>query len=186
MRLFVAIDLDDDTRAQLLEARERIARRLADARVVPRLTWVRPEAAHLTVRFIGEVSDTSAPLVAEALRGVRLSRIVVRWGTLGTFGGARRPRIIWLAPTEGADAVSAIAHAVDEALVPVVGRGEARPFRPHLTLARVRDAGRDVPWVEALRDVPWRQTTTTVTRVTLYRSHLSPAGPTYTALSTHG
>ena len=186
MRLFVALDIDDDTRAQLAAVCELIQRRVREARVPPRVTWVKAAAAHLTLRFIGNVSAETAAAVTSTLDTLRVSPAIVEWGTVGTFGGLRRPRVVWIAPTKGGDEVVLLAKSVNDILDPLLGAGESRPFRPHVTLGRVREPGRDVEWAAALDEVRWRTTRTQITGVTLYESRHSPTGPTYTALSTHG
>jgi 2'-5' RNA ligase len=186
MRLFIAIDIDDRTRAQFTAARDAIERVVRTARVPPRITWVKPEAAHVTLRFIGETADDDVPAIQQALSAVRVTRFTLTWETVGTFGGTKNPRVIWIAPTDGRDACIALATHVNAELDRLTGPGEARPFKPHLTLGRVREPGRQVDWPRALAAVHWTPTVTTVARVVLYRSRLSPKGATYTAVSAHG
>lgn len=185
MRLFVAVDLDDQTRAQLAAARDAIRDAIEQAPVPPRVTWVKDEAAHVTVRFIGEVADAAAPAVQAAVaRGFGIPPFDVRWQSLGTFPGGRRPRVLWLGPggAEAIDAMRRLAREVNERLEPLVGPAESRPFTPHVTIGRVKDPGRGVAWAQAMARVVWTPTTTYVDHVTLYVSRLSPKGPTYTAL----
>lgn len=186
MRLFVAIDVDAGTRAQFAPAREAIEGVVGEARVPPRITWVKGDAAHVTVRFIGEVPEQQGRAIADALAAVRFAAFDVIWERVGTFGGARHPRVIWIAPTGGDEAFAALAHQVNAVLDPLLGPGESRPFTPHLTLGRVRDAGRGVDWARAIAAVRMSPSVTRVDHVTLYHSRLSPKGPTYTALSIHG
>jgi 2'-5' RNA ligase len=185
VRLFIAVDIDDDTRAQLAATRDAMQRIVNDARVPPRITWVKDDAAHVTVRFIGEVDEQKLSLIQSALAAITCAPFDVQWEMLGTFGGLRNPRVIWIAPASGGAAFGELARQVNAALDPVLGPGEARPFKPHLTLGRVRDAGRGVDWARAMA-VGFNPSITRVDHVTLYQSRLSPKGPTYTALSTHG
>jgi 2'-5' RNA ligase len=186
IRLFLAIVPDDETRAQLATARAAIEEVVAHSRIPPRITWVAPAAAHVTLRFLGNVVEDLLPAIQKALTAVRVTSFEVRWETIGTFGGRRHPRVIWVAPTVGGEALTALAEQVNGQLDPVAGPGESRPFKPHLTLGRVRETGRRVDWGQAVAAVRWTPTVTRVDRVVLYESRLSPKGPTYTALSTHG
>jgi RNA 2',3'-cyclic 3'-phosphodiesterase len=186
VRLFVAVEVDDITRAQLASTRDALERSIAAAAVPPRITWVQPQLAHVTVRFLGETPDTQLPAVQEALSAVSIEAFDVRWTTIGTFGGPRRPRVIWIGASEGEHALVAVAHDVNRALDPLFGPGESRRFTPHITLARVREPGRGVDWSGAISSASWSSTITRVTAVTLFESRLSPKGPTYTALSSHG
>ena len=69
MRLFVAVDIDDATRSGLRSARDSIASAVAAAKRPPRITWVRDDAAHVTLRFIGETPDAQVNAVRAALAG---------------------------------------------------------------------------------------------------------------------
>jgi 2'-5' RNA ligase len=197
VRLFVAADIDDHTRAQLPPVRDAIEAAVAHAGVPPRVTWVRAELAHVTLRFIGEVPDAVGDNAAAALgRGFEIPPFEIRWTHLGTFppagrpaqdGHARRrprnfPKVIWIGAASGQESLARLARLVNERLMPIVGAGDTRPFKAHLTIGRVRDPGRGVDWSDALAQARLEPTTTLVDHVTMYQSNLSPKGPTYTAL----
>ena len=186
MRLFVAADIDDDMRGQLAAAQDALRSVLTEARTPPRVTWVRPEAAHITLRFIGETSDETATRIRATLAGLALLPFAITWGTIETFGGNRNPRVIQVRPTAGFEACARLVHQINERLDPVIGAGDSRPFTPHLTLGRVRERGRGVDWARARQAVCLTPTVTRIERVTLYESRLSRKGPTYTAVSSHG
>jgi 2'-5' RNA ligase len=185
MRLFVAVDIDDETRAQLPPAQAAMQADLEKARVRPRVTWVRDAAAHVTLRFIGETPEDRATAIRNAIsHGIALPAFDVRWGHLGRFPPRGTPRALWVGPVLGGEQLVSLATAVDSCLAPLVGPGEQRPFTPHLTLGRVKEPGRGVDWARVLAAAQWRETTTRVGCVVLYVSRPSPKGPTYTALST--
>ncbi len=184
MRLFVAIDVSDETRVQLRRAREAIEPHLLRGKHAPRVTWVAEQAAHVTLRFIGEVG----PDVAERLR-VALSEPIrhhpfqVEFAGLGVFPNSRRPRVVWIRASEPGGAIVRLSAAVEQRLEPIVGAGETREFRAHLTVARVKEAGR-FDWNAVLNQIDAGGSTVVVDHVTLYQSRTSPRGPTYTALAT--
>jgi RNA 2',3'-cyclic 3'-phosphodiesterase len=186
MRLFIAVDVDDETRAQLTPARSAIEGVINEACVTPQITWVNNDAAHVTVRFIGETSEQRLGAIQQHLTSLEIEPFDVTWESLGTFGGLRTPRVLFVAPSSGVEAFKDLAERTNALLHPLLGPGEARSFKPHLTLARIRDAGRGVDWTRAVASFRLAPTTTRVDHVTLYQSQLSPKGPTYTALSTHG
>ena len=182
MRLFVAADVGDETRAQIRAVREQLAPLLAAARRPPRVTWVKDEGAHVTLRFIGEVSDEAGEEIEGALTpDFAMKAFEVRWDRVGTFPGGRSPRVIWIGPAVGADELGDLAREVEDRLAPLVGPGEVRPFKAHLTIGRVKEPGR-FEWSDALSRVRLEPTVTRVDHVTLYRSRLSPKGPTYTEM----
>ncbi len=93
MRLFVAADIDEQTRRQLAAAQHALQSVLREARVPPRITWVSPLTAHVTLRFLGETSEETATLAQSALAALPFHPFAVTWGTIGTFGGSRNPKV---------------------------------------------------------------------------------------------
>ena len=181
MRLFVAVEASVATRAGLRELRARLQPRLASPRP-PRVTWVNPDTAHVTLRFVGEVADDLAPALVSALTpAFPVAPFDVRFDRLGAFPGVRRPQTIWIGAS-GDSGLGVLARLVGERLDPLIGPGDDRPFRAHLTVARVRDPG-GVRWPSLLADVAIDATVTPVTHVTLVRSTLSAHGPIYTELA---
>ncbi len=185
MRLFVAIDISDDTRAELSRVRTVLERKLAAAQMPPRVAWVAAENAHVTVRFIGNVSDETGERVRSALASpFDIAPFDVEFAGLGAFPNSRRPRVVWIGAESGADQVAGIADAVNARLDAIIGPGEARPFRAHLTVGRVKEPGKGVDWERALASANARRTPSRIDHVTLYLSRVSSKGPTYTPVIT--
>jgi 2'-5' RNA ligase len=143
---------------------------------------VNPDAAHVTLRFVGETSEQNVALLGHALQAsLPIAPFDMHWLVLGSFPGGRHPRVIWIGPGEDEHGLAALAALVAARLDPVVGPAEARPFRPHLTLARVRDAAR-LDWPALLRSIDAGHSISHVDHVTMYRSRLSPKGARYEPL----
>ena len=184
MRLFIAIDVGDETRAQLRRVREQLTRQLATAARAPRVTWVADNAAHVTIRFIGEVPDTVAEQVRAAMAPpLADAAYAIEFTGVGVFPKGSRPRVVWIGAERGQEETAAVAAAVNQRLYSIVGAGESRAFRAHLTLARVKEPT-PFDWAAALATVDSGRTLSLVDHVTLYQSRTSPAGPTYTPLCT--
>jgi 2'-5' RNA ligase len=184
VRLFVAIDVSDDTRAQLRRVRETLEQRLAANRKPPRVTWVAEAAAHVTVRFIGEVSEDTGEKVKSALASpFHQSPYDLQFEGVGAFPNARRPRVIWIGATRGQEETAALAAAVNARLDPIIGTGEERSFRAHLTVARVKEP-MPFDWDGAFAATAAGRSRSPIDHVTLYQSKTSPKGPAYTAICT--
>lgn len=186
MRLFVAAELDDAVRAVAEHAaddlRQRLRRTGLDAR------WVAPENMHLTLVFIGNVEDAAAESFVSAIhRPFGVSPFALRLGRCGAFPPSGPPRVIWIGLAEGGDGLREVQSDVVRRLQPLGFEPERRPFSAHLTLARVKDvpraAARDVRAIVTAAKVP--DASCTITRVALFRSHLSPKGSRYEVLA-HG
>lgn len=138
MRLFVAIDLDEAARAAAAGTTHALATGLTMPGAPVPVRWVQPEQLHVTLRFLGEVSEGRAESVRRALS--------VPWKTgafsaslagLGQFPFSGAPRVIWLGMEEGREQMGALKHELDHRLVSVGFEAETRPFRAHLTVGRV-------------------------------------------------
>jgi 2'-5' RNA ligase len=182
MRLFTAIELGEFVCARAGALVESLRRRAAESAPRAKVTWVAPERMHLTLRFIGEVDDARAESIVGALRRpIELDPFDVRWQGLGAFPPRGAPRVLWVGVASGTAALVNAERKVSDRLASIGLAREERPYSPHLTLARVREpAGlKTAALFEGLDSVLGD---THVNAITLFRSHLSPKGPTYVAM----
>lgn len=180
-RTFIALELDA-AQQRFLENIIRQGRYL-----LPDLRWVDPTGIHLTLAFLGELSDEQLAQANEAATyAAGISQpFTYRLSGLGTFGPPRQPRVLWM----GVSAPSGSLHTVYQALVLALEQrgfvSEKRPFSPHLTLARIK-APLTPEQVQILQQLLSRyQFESPAYRVThLYtmKSELAPAGARYTCL----
>ena len=190
MRLFVEASLDDAA----LDAAWEASRALRDRPGFPAssVRWVKREALHLTLRFLGEVDSDhehdhvdNVEHALAALSGV--GSIPLQIEALIAFGG-RRPRVIALVPRRGAplDRLVETRAQLDVALELVGFAREERPIRPHLTLGRVRrqaGAAERSAIRLAIDDALPLQIAATVRSVALVQSTLTADGPHYRRLA---
>ena len=173
MRAFVAVLPPPESLAALAAA----VASLRDAN--PGLSWVPPERMHVTLAFLGDIADETASRVvdglADAVRGTTPFALRIERG--GAFPRPARANVLWAGLAGDLDALSSLARVTRR-----VARGarveiERTPYRPHVTVARVRRRGLDggplVAALDAVRGEPW-----TVTETVLMRSHLGPK-PSY-------
>ena len=178
MRLFVALDLT-------AEVRERIAEFLNKLRAgYPNARWVRPENLHVTLKFIGEVSETRVAEFTAALSEIHLSTFVqLEFRGTGFFPNDKRPRVFWIGIHASAN-VAELANEIDERFAAFGVESDAREFRPHLTLARIDDA-RDLDALRASIEKYGGAEFGSVrtNRLHLYQSQTAPDGARYTRLA---
>jgi 2'-5' RNA ligase len=128
MRLFIALDLPEEVCAQA----RGLCQGLATAR------WTNPAQLHLTLRFLGDVTEEEVPALQTNLERVAVPAFTLGLRGVGVFPRKRRPaRVLWtgVAPAEP---VAALKAAIDAVLGPDPEADE-RGFSPHLTLARFRE-----------------------------------------------
>ena len=127
MRLFIALDIDDNIR-------ERIVRFLDGVRgFAPDARWVKPESLHITLKFIGEKSEEETEIIKRALETITAKMFEINIRGYGFFPTSRMPRVFWIGIDPGKE-VTALAAAVDEKLSALGIRKEEHAFSPHLSL----------------------------------------------------
>jgi 2'-5' RNA ligase len=174
IRSFVAVEVPDAARAQVCELLSRLG-------PVPGVRWVKPDAMHLTLAFLGEVTQNFIRSAEQALAPVAASAqcFDARLSGLGAFPSAHRARVFWVGMDQGRDELCRLQASIVQALVPVGFVPESRKFSPHLTLGRLK-----VPAdVSSPAGVRFTGTAFAVDRVILFRSELRPEGPRYTRLA---
>lgn len=173
LRAFVALEIGSDLREALGRLIEGWRRLLPVAR------FVRPEAIHLTLRFLGgttaEVLERLEAPLAEAAAACPPTEAPVVG--VGLFPDRGSPRVLWVGLAVPAS-IGTLQEACETAAVAAGFAPEGRAFRPHLTLARFRDRV-PRPRLPAVTLGPAR-----LTRLTLFLSELRPSGAVYTPLST--
>jgi RNA 2',3'-cyclic 3'-phosphodiesterase len=97
---------------------------------------------HLTIRFLGEVADERVDEIVPALSRVATASepFDIELRGVGVFPDVRRPRVVWIGVGAGREELSRLEKDVSDALVPLGFPREARPYSPHLTLFRIRNA----------------------------------------------
>lgn len=182
MRCFVAVDPSSTVR-------EAVARAQADLRHgAPRadVRWTDPSGFHLTLKFLGEVAESTVPAVEGALAGATAGhpRLALSAERMGGFPSARRPRVVWAGLAGDLETLGRLAAAVETSLAALGFPPEGRPFRGHITLARVRSPRGLDRLARALEAGAGTQMGAwTADDVVLYRSHLKPTGAVYEALA---
>lgn len=178
MRLFVAIEAGRDVSERATAVAVELARRVASHAPHARLTWVQPSRLHLTLRFIGEVPDRQVDTIERALSTpIAIAPFDVTFGGIRVMPPYGPPRVISAGVTGGAREVAALAREVDTRLAAAGVPPEPRPFRAHLTLARIRAAAglRAASLVQGLADASLG--CVRVTGCALVESRLLPQGP---------
>ena len=132
MRAFIAVDLPEELKTELVRWQEKLRKSAREAR------WAHPEGIHLTLRFLGEIPYAQINEVSNILSTLpRIAPFVIHFEGFGFFPHARRPRVLWVG-IKPCPPLEALAAQVDNCLRTVGFAGKLRIFKPHLTLARFR------------------------------------------------
>jgi len=181
MRAFFCLDLDDDTKAGLKGQMAPLKQLPVDVK------WVAPENMHITMVFLGDISDglvSDLEVAArQALEETGLQGPVdVTLDRFGAFPHVHKPRVVWAGCTHDPKPVKRLAKSLEQTLEPLGFEPEDRPFTTHVTFGRVKERGR----TEGLRQLteaienhePFRYDLQ-ISQLTLMQSQLGPQGPEY-------
>jgi 2'-5' RNA ligase len=135
VRLFLALDLDAPAKAAIAESAAELRAQAPD------FSWTAYHKLHLTLRFLGEQPADAPGMIAPAMDAVATAHraFPMRLRQVGAFPNFRRARVVWLG-VEPEPRLELLHHDVELACERLGFGLEGRPFRPHVTLARVRGA----------------------------------------------
>lgn len=183
MRLFAGVELDDRLKAAAAGVSERLRGRLQHAAPDLIARWVAPEQLHITVWFLGEVAESRAAAIEAALGHAPFQTLAfdLALAGCGAFPPGGRPRVFWIGVRRGGPEMASLHAGMEERLRPLGFLRERRDFTAHLTIARVKDAGRGLPRLirELLAEEPAECGACRISAATLFRSRLLPRGAAY-------
>jgi 2'-5' RNA ligase len=169
MRLFVAIGLPDTVKQNVTALRGGI----------PDAKWVSQDNPHITLAFLGEISEQDIPDIALALGRIEFPAFGFTVCGVGIFGSERRPRILW-AGIDGGDPIVTLQKKVIQVLDKFDLCSEARKYHPHITLARVHNSPYGKIRSFLTDHALFSAGLVKATSFALYSSHRSQSGAIYT------
>lgn len=181
MRLFLALELPSATADEIHSA-------VAPMREAePGLAWVPAHKLHLTLKFLGDADERRVEALVAAAERVAAGHRPFELDLAGAsaFPNFRRPRVVWLG-VASEPRLELLHHDAELAAADVGYEVEGRPFRPHVTLARVRmplPTDRARALARAARAISY-SATVFVDRLTLFDSATAGAGAHYRCLHT--
>jgi len=179
IRSFVAVSLPAEVRARL----EQYGKELKSLGLYG--SFPKSDSFHLTLKFLGNIPEQKVDAIGGALEqavtGLAPFQLEVRG--LGVFPNPSSARVVWIGFGHS-EALSALQARVERVLEELEFPPEDRPFRPHLTLARLKSKDNLRALQEYLREAGPSATagTVPVDEVVLFRSDLRPDGARYTRL----
>jgi 2'-5' RNA ligase len=183
IRTFVAVEVWPEIR----ERTKAIVHRLKES--TAKVTWVKHDQMHLTMNFLGDVAMNEIPAVCKAVADAArpFTPFDVEMASIGVFPSYENPRTIWLGVGDGAHRLIALHGALEKLLGELGFRIEARRFRPHLTIGRVRSLPNGPGQLAGLlkQYADFEAGPMMVSELTVFSSELGRDGPTYEALG-HG
>ncbi|MGZ5434966.1 MAG: RNA 2',3'-cyclic phosphodiesterase [Pyrinomonadaceae bacterium] len=180
-RTFIAIELSADVRARVAQHIACLRHGLPDVRA----SWSREDNLHLTLKFLGDVPVADIPKVSDAVERVTkpMSAFEVTVSGCGLFPPGGRPSVLWLGTQ--ASGLQALHAAIDQELDTAGFPRESRPFRAHLTIARLRQSHGARQLADLHQSLGFAPIAFDVSEVVVFKSELLTQGSQHTTISRH-
>jgi 2'-5' RNA ligase len=134
IRAFIAVDLPSDVQDCL----EQISAKLKDQIGEKSVRWVSVPNIHLTLKFLGDVSENNLDVLKEIISAEAALQKPMEFsvGRLGAFPKMVRPRVVWVGVEAPSDLLM-LQRGIETRTAKVGYPKDRRKFSPHLTLGRV-------------------------------------------------
>ena len=183
IRAFIAVELPAELKSELAELEGQL---IKNSPLV--VKWVDPNNIHITLKFLGEISEDSIEdlmlAIEESTQGIQPFKLEVR--EVGAFPNLERAQVLWVRVKGELDKITQLQKRIESNTEQLGFPRESRAFSPHLTLGRVRNEARPNErhrLGKLLTDTSFTATNNIdVHAVDLMRSHLTPTGPVYTCI----
>lgn len=181
--MFVAIELPETIRENLIMH----ARRLRELVPAAQASWSRPENIHLTLKFVGEIENARAAQLSEATARAaeQCSPFTIGVEGTGVFPPRGAPRVLWIGLIDADGGLGRLHASLEQECSRFGFEKENRPFKPHLTLARLRKPEHAKDLSEAHLEMRFEPEEFTASEVLVIRSELSSGGSKYTTVAQH-
>lgn len=179
-RLFIGTNIS--LSPQFLE----IQKKLENVTFADKITWVKDDVRHLTLRFIGKTPDIKIPSIENGLEAVftRFPQFDLTLDKIGIFGCRHHPEVVWLG-FEQFDTLRQLFLQVEPMITELGFEPYNGNFVPHVTLGRIRKLNSTrFFWQQFEKISVTCKQTITISSFSLIQSRLNSDGPSYTTLKT--
>ena len=184
IRSFIAIELPDELGIWLSQLQARLK-----ADKPPGVKWVDPYGIHLTLKFLGDVAIDKTDAITRAMetasQGISPLNLTIK--DLGVFPNLRRVQVVWVGISGEVARLSQLQQNIESNLAKLGFAPESRPFKPHLTLARLRNQASPAEreqFGQFISDMKFEETYHfTVNVVSLMKSQLTREGAIYSRIN---
>lgn len=177
-RIFAAIDISDEARRDISGYIETLREQFPNVRV----GWENPEKIHLTLKFFGDVDDVQLHNLIEAVEKTagEISPFKLQISDTGVFPSVRKRRILWLGVKDETESLGRLNEIFERECEQIGFPREKRIFKPHLTIARLREPQKSGELARIHRANEFAAIDFTVGELIVYQSELRAQGSRYT------
>ncbi|MBU2589342.1 MAG: RNA 2',3'-cyclic phosphodiesterase, partial [Nanoarchaeota archaeon] len=174
MRLFVAMDISDETKDYVYDLQKKI-----NNPKLAKVKWIFKKSLHVTLKFLGEVPEEKLGDIKKALKDIKFEKFKLKTTELGFFPDDRNPKVIWLGLDPEIKIIE-LQQKIDEALLTVFPTNQE--FKAHLTLGRVKLVKNRADFIARLKDIKTEKISFEVTGFRLMQSKLKKEGSVHSTI----
>jgi 2'-5' RNA ligase len=174
LRLFLAMEFSEDNKLLMVEILKKLKQQFSNKNI----RWINQNQLHLTLHFLGDVSQEKIPLLKQHLSNETKNHptFELQCNKL-IFIPVHHPHVISLS-IQLNNALADLFKDLKQEIQALNIQLEDRPYLPHITLGRIKEKLSD--WQLSSDNLPFFQK---VNEVVLFQSELTEAGSVYTALA---
>jgi 2'-5' RNA ligase len=178
-RSFIALEFSDEVKNEFTRVEKLFKASDADVK------WVDPLMAHLTLKFLGDITNDQIDSISARLQEVasHFTPFGIKLEGAGSFPKWDFPRVVWIGIGEGGEAIKKVAQEVEDAMVEEGFERENRAFSPHITIGRVKSPKNKDKLKNIASKVEVNPVFCDISRIVLFKSELLRTGAVYSELA---
>ena len=183
IRTFIAINLPNPLLSELQNLITELRSEGSGVR------WVNAKNMHITLKFLGDTPSNLLPQIEERISSIcrEISPFELSSKQVGVFPRWEMPKVLWVgvnASPESMFQLAKLKNALDGELETLGFSAETRPYKPHLTIGRIKNSRTAQSIVEHFRHIRLQTHDIPVEQIELMQSQLTPTGSIYSILKT--
>lgn len=184
IRAFIAIPIPQDIREYIGKIIENFQRELPENSI----KWVQPDNIHLTLQFLGDISNSTLNDLVEKLEDDKFFSFNLEITQIGAFPSIFKPRVVWIGVSKS-ERLNNVALYIQNLTRSLQIETDNKPFSPHFTIARIKPGIKENT-LDSLKKLLIKSREIerilfNVNNYCLYQSKLTPNGPIYSVLQSY-
>ncbi len=178
VRTFISIDFDNEEIVKnIVSIQSEIQTSGAKLRVV------NPKVLHATIEFLGEITEHQVQQISQLLSDINFKKIRLSVKQPGVLPNENHIRVVFCEIEGEIEELRKIQNEIRVKLRKLGFEVDSRPFKPHLTIARVKSAQNKSELIKVIKNLSdFNCGEQEIVSIKLKKSILGPEGPKYTTI----